>query len=70
MLGWQPHASLPAYYQQAQVGLIPFLDSSHIRITLANKLFDYMAAGLPVIAVAEVKGVLQHGRSRTEFDHE
>ncbi len=51
MLGWQPHASLPAYYQQAQVGLIPFLDSSHIRITLANKLFDYMAAGLPVIAV-------------------
>jgi glycosyltransferase involved in cell wall biosynthesis len=51
ILGWQPHATLPAFYQQAQVGLVPFLDSSHIRITLANKLFDYMAAGLPVIAV-------------------
>ena len=51
LLGWQPHADLPAFYQQAQVGLVPFLDSSHIRITLANKLFDYMAAGLPVIAV-------------------
>jgi len=51
ILGWQPHAALPGYYQQAQVGLVPFLDSSHIRITLANKLFDYMAAGLPVVAV-------------------
>jgi glycosyltransferase involved in cell wall biosynthesis len=51
LLGWQSHEDLPGFYHQAQVGLVPFLDSSHIRITLANKLFDYMAAGLPVVAV-------------------
>jgi glycosyltransferase involved in cell wall biosynthesis len=42
---------LAAYYHHADVGLLPFQDTSHIRITLANKLFDYMAAGLPVVAV-------------------
>ena len=45
------HHIATAYYQHAQVGLLPFLDCAHIRITLANKLFDYMAAGLPVVAV-------------------
>jgi glycosyltransferase involved in cell wall biosynthesis len=42
---------LPAYYRHAEVGLLPFRDTPHIRVTLANKLFDYMAAGLPLIAV-------------------
>jgi glycosyltransferase involved in cell wall biosynthesis len=51
VLGWRPHETLGGYYQHAQVGLLPFLDCTHIRITLANKLFDYMAAGLPVVAV-------------------
>jgi len=51
LLGWRHHQTLAAYYQHAQVGLLPFLDCAHIRITLANKLFDYMAAGLPVVAV-------------------
>ncbi|MEX2375125.1 MAG: glycosyltransferase family 4 protein [Dehalococcoidia bacterium] len=49
-LGWKDHAELPEYYAQGHIGLLPFLDGSHVRITLANKLFDYMGAGLPVIA--------------------
>lgn len=48
--GWRPHTELAAWYRHADVGLQPFLDGSHVRITLANKLFDYMAAGLPVAA--------------------
>ena len=48
--GWRPHAELAAWYRHADIGLQPFLDGSHVRITLANKLFDYMAAGLPVAA--------------------
>ena len=50
LLGWQEHATLPAYYAYASVGLLPFLDRGQIRTTLANKLFDYMGAALPVIA--------------------
>lgn len=50
LLGWKQHESLPGYYQHASVGLLPFMNGGQIRYTLANKLFDYMGAGLPVIA--------------------
>jgi glycosyltransferase involved in cell wall biosynthesis len=49
LLGWREHAALPALYATADVGLLPFLSGRHVKITLANKLFDYMAAGLPVV---------------------
>ena len=51
LLGWRDPSKLPAYYRHAEAGLLPFRDTPHIRVTLANKLFDYMAAGLPLIAV-------------------
>jgi glycosyltransferase involved in cell wall biosynthesis len=51
LLGWRESPELVAYYQHAHLGLLPFRDTPHIRVTLANKLFDYMAAGLPVVAV-------------------
>jgi glycosyltransferase involved in cell wall biosynthesis len=50
LLGWRESVELVGYYQHAHVGLLPFRDTPHIRVTLANKLFDYMAAGLPVVA--------------------
>ena len=50
LLGWQRHARLAEFYQHCQVGVLPFLDTPHVRITLANKLFDYMGAGLAVLA--------------------
>jgi glycosyltransferase involved in cell wall biosynthesis len=49
-LGWRHHDTHAAFLRHAHVGLLPFLDTEHIRITLANKLFDYMGAGLPVVA--------------------
>jgi len=49
-LGWKPHGQHAPYYACARVGILPFLATEHICITLANKLFDYMGAGLPVIA--------------------
>jgi glycosyltransferase involved in cell wall biosynthesis len=50
MMGWQNHADLAPYYPHSDIGLLPFLDGSHVRITFANKLFDYMGAGLAVLA--------------------
>lgn len=47
--GWKAPADHAAYYRQAFVGLLPFRSTEHINITLANKLFDYMGAGLPII---------------------
>lgn len=49
-LGWKHHDTHPAYLRHAQVGVLPFVATEHIRITLANKLFDYMGASLPVVA--------------------
>lgn len=48
--GWRQPDELAAYYRASHVGLLPFLDVGQISITLANKLFDYMSAGLPVVA--------------------
>lgn len=50
LAGWRDPSELPGFYQRAKVGLLPFLDGGQIRFTLANKLFDYMGAGLPVVA--------------------
>ena len=50
LLGWREHGRLTEFYQHCQVGLLPFLDTPHVRVTLANKLFDYMGASLAVLA--------------------
>jgi glycosyltransferase involved in cell wall biosynthesis len=48
-MGWIPHDDLPAYWARAEIGILPFHACTHIDTTLANKLFDYMAVGLPVV---------------------
>ena len=48
-VGWKGASDHAAYYQQAAIGVLPFLSTEHIDITLANKLFDYMGARLAVI---------------------
>ncbi len=48
--GWIDQVRVPDYMIHAEAGLLPFRNCPHINSTLANKLFDYMALGLPVIA--------------------
>jgi glycosyltransferase involved in cell wall biosynthesis len=50
LVGWKPMDEHPPYYANAAIGVLPFRRTEHISITLANKLFDYMGASLPVLA--------------------
>jgi glycosyltransferase involved in cell wall biosynthesis len=50
LVGWKVPEELGGYYEAGHIGLLPFRDSPHVRLTLANKLFDYMGAALPILA--------------------
>ena len=48
-LGWVDNAKVPALLAQADVGVVPHHKCTHWDTTIPNKLFDYMAAGIPVL---------------------
>ena len=51
LLGWKPHETLPGLLRSSdELACFPFAPLRTSRITLANKQFDYMAVGLPVVA--------------------
>jgi glycosyltransferase involved in cell wall biosynthesis len=50
LLGWQDHLVVVDYAAQANVGLVPHHVTSHSNTTVPNKLFDFMASGIPVLA--------------------
>lgn len=50
LVGWKLPEQIGGYYRTASIGLLPFRDSPHVRLTLANKLFDYMGARLPILS--------------------
>lgn len=53
LLGTRPFSALPAYAQHAAAGIIPFDLKRHASLVQAInplKLYEYMAAGLPVVA--------------------
>jgi glycosyltransferase involved in cell wall biosynthesis len=49
LTGWIPVAEAIKYINIAKVGLCPFLRNIHHDTTYANKMFQYMALGKPVI---------------------
>lgn len=48
-LGWVPPEAHPGLLADASVGLVPHRRCPHWDVTIPNKVFDYMAAGLPVL---------------------
>ncbi len=50
--GPRPQDELPAWLAHVDVALIPFLDNAHTRASLPLKLWEYLAAGVPVVATA------------------
>jgi glycosyltransferase involved in cell wall biosynthesis len=49
-LGWQSRGDLAAVLSRARVGLVLFQPGPNHTEAMPNKLFEYMAAGLPIIA--------------------
>lgn len=47
--GWIDSKHIPAEVARADAGIVPHRRCSHWDNTIPNKLFDYMAAGLPVL---------------------
>ncbi len=47
--GWKDHNLLPTYIYNAQIALSPLKRNLHHDTTYANKLFQYMALGCPLI---------------------
>jgi glycosyltransferase involved in cell wall biosynthesis len=52
LLGARPYADLPGYIAHAQAGIIPFRVSAQIDAVNPIKLYEYLAAGLPVVVTA------------------
>jgi glycosyltransferase involved in cell wall biosynthesis len=50
-LGPRPYATIPGYLRHSDVGLIPFKKTPLTDATNPVKLFEYFAAGLPVVSV-------------------
>jgi glycosyltransferase involved in cell wall biosynthesis len=50
LLGRQPYAALPAFLQHCDLCLLPFVQSALTRAVDPVKLYEYLAAGRPVVA--------------------
>ena len=82
LLGAKPHAELPHYVREFDVGLVPYKLSEYTENVYPTKLNEYLAMGIPVVAsnLAEIRrfnaehgGNAEHGeivsiaRDSTEF---
>lgn len=49
MTGWIDQREVPSIVAASDIGLIPHFLNEHTDTTIPNKIFDYMAQGLPVV---------------------
>jgi glycosyltransferase involved in cell wall biosynthesis len=49
-VGMKPYAELPSYVAAFDVALIPYLENEYTRSCFPLKVFEYLAAGKPVVA--------------------
>ncbi len=52
-----PRSEIPSFYDTCDVGLVPHGTGPVLETTISNKLFEYVAAGLPVLASANAPNV-------------
>jgi glycosyltransferase involved in cell wall biosynthesis len=53
-LGWIDHKKIYSYIKESNIGLIPHLSTEHTNSTIPNKIYDYMACGIPVVSTDTV----------------
>jgi glycosyltransferase involved in cell wall biosynthesis len=70
-----PHHQMPAVLAASHIGVAPFDLAAHKPLSLGFywsplKIFEYMAAGLPVVApaVARIPALVEHGREGVLYD--
>lgn len=51
LLGPRPYAELPAYLQHCDAGIVPFVRDRMVDSIHPIKVYEYLAAGLPVVAI-------------------
>ena len=73
--GAVPHAQMPAYLAAADIGVAPFEIGAHRPLSLGFywsplKIFEYMAAGLPVVAPAvdRIPAIVGNSREGILYD--
>jgi glycosyltransferase involved in cell wall biosynthesis len=73
--GALPHAHLPACLAACDIGVAPFDVDAHRALSLGFywsplKIFEYMAAGLPVVApvAARIPSIVEHDREGLLYD--
>jgi alpha-maltose-1-phosphate synthase len=73
--GALPHSELPAALASADIGVAPFEPARHAPLRLGFywsplKIYEYMAAGLPVVAPAlpRLRRLVEHGREGLLYD--
>lgn len=49
LMGWIPYNKAVSYIKASKIGLCPFLRNTHHDTTYANKMFQYMVFGKPII---------------------
>ena len=60
LVGEIPYASVPDFLSRVDVALVPFRDTALTRAVDAVKMYEYLAAGLPVVA-RELPGLMRWG---------
>jgi glycosyltransferase involved in cell wall biosynthesis len=70
LTGELPMEKAVSYFHAAKIGLCPFLRNIHHDTTYANKLFQYMAFGLPVVVSDCTSQVNVVNRSSCGLIHE
>lgn len=70
LLGRKPYEQVPSFMQHAQVGLIPFRVSPLVHAVNPIKLYEYFAAGIPVVSVAwdELQNIASPARLTADAD--
>ncbi|MDC0661946.1 glycosyltransferase family 4 protein [Marinobacter sp. SS21] len=74
-LGWVTRDKVKDLFASASIGVVPHHVCGHWNSTIPNKLFDYMAAGVPVVStnVGPMERIITHndcGRIYTDNDPE